>query len=76
MLKTPICDQLGISYPIFSVRFGFMATLDLAAAVLNAGACGVLTATGAPASFIHQEVQGTRALTDKPFGTNIILARW
>ena len=33
MLKTPICDQLGISYPIFSVGFGFMATLDLAAAV-------------------------------------------
>jgi NAD(P)H-dependent flavin oxidoreductase YrpB (nitropropane dioxygenase family) len=75
MLKTAICDQLGISYPVFSVGFCFMATPELAAAVSNAGACGVLAATRAPASFIHQEVRRTRDLTDKPFGINIILAR-
>lgn len=62
MLTTPLCKQLGITYPIFSVGMGALAGPELAAAVSNAGACGVLGLSRAPASFIHQEVQRTRVL--------------
>src|SRR6266581_73082 len=54
---------------------GALASPDLAAAVSNAGSCGVLGLCRAPTSYIHQEIHRTRTLTDKPFGVNIILAR-
>jgi len=74
MLKTPLCRQLGIDHPIFSVGFGGgMAGPELAAAVSNAGACGVLGMGGVPAPYIAKQVKRLRELTDKPFGVNIIL---
>src|SRR5712691_6048855 len=74
MLKTALCRQLGIEYPIFSVGFGGgMAGPDLAAAVSNAGACGVLGMGGVPAPYIRQQIRHLRTLTNKPFGVNIIL---
>jgi len=74
MLKTALCRQLGIDYPIFSVGMGGgMAGPELAAAVSNAGACGVLGMGGLPAPYIRQQIQQLRTLTNKPFGVNIIL---
>lgn len=74
MLRTALCRQLGIEYPIFSVGMGGgMAGSELAAAVSNAGACGVLGMGGLPAPYIRQQIQHLRTLTDKPFGVNIIL---
>ena len=74
MLKTALCRQLGIEYPIFSVGFGGgMAGPELAAAVSNAGGCGVLGMGGVPAQYIPQQITRFRALSDKPFGVNIIL---
>lgn len=74
MLRTALCRQLGIEYPIFSVGFGGgMAGPELAAAVSNAGGCGVLGMGGVPAPYIAQQVKRLRTLTDKPFGINIIL---
>jgi NAD(P)H-dependent flavin oxidoreductase YrpB (nitropropane dioxygenase family) len=74
MLKTALCRQLGIEYPIFSVGFGGgMAGPELVAAVSNAGACGVLGMGGVPAPYIRKQIQQLRTLTDKPFGVNIIL---
>jgi len=74
MLKTTLCRQLGIEYPIFSVGMGGgMAGAELTAAVSNAGACGVLGMGGLPAPYIRQQIQHLRTLTDKPFGVNILL---
>jgi NAD(P)H-dependent flavin oxidoreductase YrpB (nitropropane dioxygenase family) len=74
MLRTALCRQLGIEYPIFSVGMGGgMAGAELAAAVSNAGACGVLGMGGLPAPYIRQQIQHLRTLTDKPFGVNILL---
>ncbi len=74
MLKTALCRQLGIEYPIFSVGMGGgMAGPALVAAVSNAGACGVLGMGGLPAPYIRQQIQHLRTLTDKPFGVNILL---
>lgn len=74
MLRTPLCRQLGLEHPIFSVGFGPGAGPELAAAVSNVGACGVLGASGLPAWYVRQQIQGLRAVTAKPFGVNIILA--
>ena len=75
MLRTPLCEQLGIEYPILSVGMGALAGPELTAAASNAGACGVLgRVSGAPASDLSQRIQQVRELTDNPFGVNIILA--
>lgn len=74
MWKTALCRQLGVTYPIFSVGFGGgMAGPELAAAVSNAGACGVLGGGGVPAPYVRHLIRQVRALTEKPFGVNIIL---
>ena len=74
MLKTPLCQQLGIEYPLFSAGLGGgMAGPELVAAVSNAGACGVLGMGGLPAPYIRQQIHQLRTLTNKPFGVNILL---
>ncbi len=74
MLKTPLCRQLGIEYPIFSVGMGInMAGPELVAAVSEAGGCGVLGSGGLPAPAMREQIRALRALTTKPFGVNIIM---
>ncbi len=73
-LRTPLCDLLGIDVPIFSVGFGDGAGPELAAAVSNAGACGVLGFSAMPPEEIERRIDQTRKLTDRPFGGNIIIA--
>jgi len=43
MIKTEICDLLGIKYPIIQAAMGPYDTSDLAAAVSNAGGLGVVS---------------------------------
>jgi NAD(P)H-dependent flavin oxidoreductase YrpB (nitropropane dioxygenase family) len=73
VLTTPLCRDLGIEYPIFSVGFGAGARPELAAAVSNAGGCGVM-GFRAPAEYIRKFIRQARELTDKPFGANVIIA--
>ena len=75
MLSTPLCHHLGITYPLFSVGMAAGAGPELAAAVSNAGACGVLGGTTLTLTELRQRIAHLRALTTKPFGVNIILAR-
>lgn len=72
-LRTPLCDLLGIELPILSVGFPAGAGAELAAAVSGAGGFGVIGATGAPPEWIRGECERTRALTERPFGINLIL---
>jgi NAD(P)H-dependent flavin oxidoreductase YrpB (nitropropane dioxygenase family) len=41
-MRTPLCRQLGIEYPVLSVGFGRGARAELVAAVSDAGGFGVL----------------------------------
>ena len=75
MLQTPLCRMLGIQHPIFSVGMSWLAGPELASAVSNAGACGVVGVAGMTDDQVRQRIRDTRAMTDKPFGANIILAR-
>jgi nitronate monooxygenase len=73
-LTTPLCDVLGIEVPIFNVGFASGAPPELAAAVSNAGGCGVVGLSGMSPEAMSQTVERTRALTDRPFGGNVIIA--
>jgi nitronate monooxygenase len=75
-LRTPLCRDLGIDYPILSVGFGVSAGPELVAAVSNAGGCGVLGgSSGAmPTEEIRRSVERLHGLTDRPFGFNMIIA--
>jgi nitronate monooxygenase len=73
MLKTNLCKQLGIEHPIFSVGFDAGAGPELAAAVSNAGGCGVLGGSSYAASYLREQIRRLRTLTDRPFGVNLIL---
>jgi NAD(P)H-dependent flavin oxidoreductase YrpB (nitropropane dioxygenase family) len=73
VLKTPICDVLGIDHPIFSVGFGPSAGPELAAAVSGAGACGCLGSGGSNAVRIRALIGRVRALTSRPFAVNVVL---
>ena len=45
-VKTELCDLLGIKYPIIQAGMGPYCTVDLAAAVSNAGAMGTISIPG------------------------------
>ena len=69
-MRTPVCELLGIEKPI--VQAPMSAVPELAAAVSNAGALGMLALTwSTPAGDVVRE---TTALTDRPFGGNLVLA--
>ena len=75
MLQTTLARELGIRLPIFSVGMSWLAGPELAAAVSNAGGCGVVGMAGMTGEEVRARIRKTRALTDKPFGVNVILAR-
>ncbi len=72
-MKTRVTEILGIEYPIIQGGMAWVATYQLAAAVSNAGGLGLIGAGGAPASFVREQIQKAKELTDKPFGVNIML---
>ena len=73
MIKTTICELLGIKYPIIQGAMAWISDAGLAAAVSNAGGLGIIAAGNAPASYVSEQIKAVKALTDKPFGVNIML---
>ena len=74
VLRTPLCRLLGIDVPIFSVGFGLGAGVDLAAAVSDAGGCGVLGSGEKRLDYALLEIRRLRERTARPFGVNQIIA--
>jgi nitronate monooxygenase/enoyl-[acyl-carrier protein] reductase II len=72
-LRTPLCHELGIQYPIFSAGIGHAAGPELVAAVSNAGGFGVLGASGMAPDEMGRLIQQVHELTRQPFGVNIII---
>jgi enoyl-[acyl-carrier protein] reductase II len=73
MIKTEICDILGIKYPIIQGGMAWIADASLASAVSNAGGLGLISAMNADSAWLKKEIRKARELTDKPFGVNIML---
>lgn len=66
-------EQLGLRYPLIQGGMAWISESTLASAVSRAGALGVVAAGNAPASWVAEEIDKVRAVTDKPFGVNIML---
>jgi NAD(P)H-dependent flavin oxidoreductase YrpB (nitropropane dioxygenase family) len=85
VLRTPICEMLGIEYPLLLAGMGHAAAVmpeesetgvsspELVAAVSNAGGMGVLGAAGTSPEALPGQIKMIRELTDKPFGVDFIL---
>lgn len=74
MLHTPICDLLGIEWPIIQAGMGPFTSAELVAAVSNAGALGSLSGGGRTAQSLREHLARTRELTDRPFAVNFTLS--
>jgi len=76
-LRTPLCDLLGIRYPILLAGMGgrrnLVVPVELVAAVSNAGGLGVTGLTDLPPEEIRRSIRRIRELTDKPFGIDLLL---
>jgi len=73
MIRTDLCDILGIEYPIFQGGMAWIADAKLAAAVSNAKGLGLIAAGNAPVEYVEKQIDMCRAMTDRPFGVNIML---
>jgi NAD(P)H-dependent flavin oxidoreductase YrpB (nitropropane dioxygenase family) len=79
-LRTPLCDLLGIEYPILSAGMGPSligektgAPVELVAAVSEAGGLGVLGGAGYTVEGMREAIREIRQLTERPFGVDVLL---
>ncbi len=69
-MRTPLCDRLGIEFPIFA----FSHCRDVVAAVSRAGGFGVLGAVGFPPEQLAVELEWIDAhVGDRPYGVDIVI---
>ena len=73
MIRSEICDLLGIEYPVFQGGMAWIADGKLAAAVSNGGGLGIIAAGNAPGEYVKEQIKKARELTEKPIGVNIML---
>ena len=66
-------ELLGTEFPLIQGGMANIATGEFAAAVSNAGALGLIGAGGMNADTLRENIRRCKALTDKPFGVNIML---
>ena len=73
MIRSAICELLGIEYPVLQGGMAWIADGRLAAAVSNGGGLGIIAAGNAPADYVKEQIDIAKSLTGKPFGVNIML---
>jgi enoyl-[acyl-carrier protein] reductase II len=64
---------LGTELAIMGGAMTWVSERRLVAALSNAGAFGVLACGSMPPEALAEEIDGTRQLTDRPFGANLIV---
>ncbi len=73
MLRTRICELLGIEHPVVLGGMGTGTAYELVAAVSEAGGLGILGATNLSPEQQRAEVDAIRRQTNRPFGLNHLL---
>ncbi len=80
VLRTTLCDMLGIEYPILSAGMGPSligertgAPIELVVAVSEAGGLGVLGGAGFTVEELREQIREIKKLTGKPFGVDLLL---
>jgi enoyl-[acyl-carrier protein] reductase II len=70
MLRTPLCDLLGIDVPVILAPFGPWEQVDVAAAVCQAGGLGSLGTAVRTVPELRAQWAELRESTDRPFAIN------
>ena len=73
MEKNPVCEMLGIEYPVIQGGMAWIADAKLAAAVSNAGGLGLIAAMNSNGEQLRAQIKEAKKLTDRPFGVNLML---
>lgn len=73
MIKSEICEILGIRYPVFQGGMAWIADGRLAAAVSEGGGLGIIAAGNAPGEYVREQLRIAKSMTSKPVGVNIML---
>lgn len=73
MIQSPICELLGIRYPVFQGGMAWIADGKLAAAVSNGGGLGIIGSGSSSGENVRAQIKTARSLTDRPIGVNIML---
>lgn len=69
-----ITELTGVETPIVQAPMGWIARSQLASAVCEAGALGIIETSSGELDTIRDEIKKMNELTDKPFGVNIAQA--
>lgn len=64
---------LGVEHAILGGAMTWVSERNLVAAISNAGGFGVIACGSMTPDLLRTEIRATRALTDKPFGVNLIV---
>lgn len=82
ILRTKLCDMLGIEYPVLSAGMGpalpheeSAAPVALVVAVSEAGGCGVLGASAYTIDELRQHIREIKDKTDRPFGVDLLFPK-
>lgn len=73
MIRSEICEMLGIEYPVFQGGMAWIADGKLAAAVSEGGGLGIIAAGNAPGEYVREQIRIAKSSTSKPIGVNIML---
>ena len=73
MLRTPVCDLLGIEHPVALGGMGSVYSPELVAAVSNAGGFGAMGCHYLDADGVRKGVAAVRERTNKPFALNFLI---
>jgi len=73
-MRTRLTDMLGIEHPVMLAGMGGVSYHRLVAAVSAAGGIGTLGAATMGSDEMVAEMERVRALTDKPFGVDLLAA--
>src|ERR1700758_2155619 len=65
-------EFLGCDIAIMGGAMSWVSERNLVAAISNAGGFGVIACGAMSPELLDREIAGTRALTSKPFGVNLI----
>lgn len=74
VMRTRVTELLAIRFPIIQGGMQWVGRAELASAVSNAGALGILTALTQPTpEALVREIDRCRSMTDKPIGVNLTI---
>jgi nitronate monooxygenase/enoyl-[acyl-carrier protein] reductase II len=72
MLRTPLCDFLGIELPIILAPMGSATSAEFAAAVSNQGGLGSIGSLFRTTAAIKRDIDVVRKMTNRPYAVNHI----